>query len=49
MLYPVGEHYRGKVKHLFFTMDNDVNDSSADAVFSNVRVYEDGDYESGSG
>jgi hypothetical protein len=37
---PVGEHYQGTFKYLFFAMDHDVKKPNAESVFSNVRIYE---------
>ena len=38
---PIGEFYQGQSHYIFFVMDNDANpNSSANAAFSNVRIYE---------
>ena len=39
---PVGQFYTGSFAHLFFTSDHDVSNPSSDSIFSNVRIYEDG-------
>lgn len=37
---PLGAHYTGSMTNLFFANDHDVTQPSGEAVFSNVRVYE---------
>jgi hypothetical protein len=36
----VGQYYTGTMAYLFFAMDHDVSNPSAQSFFSNVRVYE---------
>ena len=37
---PVGEYYTGAMNYLFFAMDHDVANPSANSYFHNVSIYE---------
>ncbi len=41
---PVGQYYTGAMNYLTFLMDNDINNSSADAFFKDIRVYDQTDF-----
>ncbi|MEP4890445.1 MAG: M12 family metallo-peptidase [Aliiglaciecola sp.] len=36
---PVGQFYTGNIEFIYFAMDNDVEDSTANGTYSNVTVY----------
>ncbi|MFA3791766.1 M12 family metallo-peptidase [Aliiglaciecola sp. SL4] len=40
---PVGQFYTGNVQYLYFVMDNDVENSTANGTYSNVTVYNSAD------
>lgn len=40
---PVGMHFTGQVKNLFFCVDDDIAPKNGDSWFRNIRLYESGD------
>lgn len=42
-IIPVGMHFTGQVKNLFFCVDDDIAPKNGDSWFRNIRLYESGD------